>query len=78
MDLLGRIDAALADGRVESGRGQARALLDIRLRASGKLQGWVAQLGLTPAARATWAAQLGGGGLVADLRRRQAELRERD
>jgi len=49
LDLIDRLDAARGDGRVENGRGQARASIDIRLRASGKLQGWLAQLGLTSA-----------------------------
>ena len=49
LDLIDRLDAARGDGRVENGRGQARAPIDIRLRASGKLQGWLAQLGLTSA-----------------------------
>jgi len=39
LDLIDRLDAARGDGRVENGRGQARAPIDIRLRASGKLQG---------------------------------------
>jgi hypothetical protein len=53
--LAERVDAALADGRVESKRGQLRALLEHRRRLSAQLERWFEQFGMTPKARATWA-----------------------
>ena len=49
------VDAALADGRVESKRGQLRALLEHRRRLSAQLERWFEQFGMTPKSRATWA-----------------------
>src|SRR5438093_1166862 len=46
--LIDRIDAVLA-GRIAA-RGQVRALLDIRVRLSGRLERWLAALGATPQA----------------------------
>jgi hypothetical protein len=54
---LDRIDAALADGRVERG-GAARSLIVVRDKLSGRLESWLRQFGLTPASRADWARQL--------------------
>ena len=72
--LLARIealDAALED-RKPGSKGTA-TLLDLRLRASARLERWLREFGATPAARAEWAAQLGRGGLAAEIaRRRQA------
>ena len=59
---LERIDAVLEDGRVEGKRGQARALIDLRGRLSGKLERWLASYGMTPLSRATWATTLATGG----------------
>ncbi len=73
VDLIARIDAALADGRVENRRGEARSLIDLRRRLSGQLERWLRELGLTPAARAEWAARLGGQSLGAEIARLRAE-----
>nr|MBA3427580.1 hypothetical protein [Actinomycetota bacterium] len=70
-DFIDRLDRQLADGKLENGRGQARSLLDLRLRASTKLERWLNALGLLPSARAEWSAALGGVGLAADLARRR-------
>jgi hypothetical protein len=64
--LAERIDAALADGRVESKRGQLRALVDQRRRLSAQLERWHAEFGMTPRSRATWA---GRSTLAAEIRR---------
>jgi hypothetical protein len=58
LDLLGKIDAALANGRMENRKGQARSLLDIRGRLSTKLGWWLDRFGATPASRADWTAKL--------------------
>jgi hypothetical protein len=75
---LDRIDAALADGRVER-NGTARSLITVRDKLSGRLESWLRQFGLTPASRADWARQLAEGESLADtIRRRREEMnRER-
>ncbi len=67
---IDRIDAALADGRVER-NDRPRALIDLRARLSGRLERWLAAYGLTPASRAEWAARLASGGLAGEIARRQ-------
>lgn len=64
--LAERIDAALADGRVESKRGQLRALVDQRRRLSAQMERWHEQFGMTPKSRAAWA---GRSSLAAEIRR---------
>ena len=63
--LLARIEAldTELDRRGPGGRGSA-SLLDLRLRASGRLERWLREFGATPATRAEWAARLAGGGLA--------------
>ena len=56
--LIERIDEALADGRLEGSRGSVRALVAMRLRASGRLQTWLDRYGLTPLARSEFANRL--------------------
>jgi hypothetical protein len=76
--LVEAIDAALSDGRVEDGRGRPRALIDMRLKASRRLQEWYILYGLVPHARAAWAKQLADGGIVGEIaRRREQAERER-
>jgi hypothetical protein len=70
--LLENVDRALADGRVEGGRGQVRALLETRRRLSAELRAWLEAFGGTPAARAEWAARLAAGGLAGEIARRRA------
>ena len=74
--LLARIEAldAELDRRGPGGRGAA-TLLDLRLRASGRLERWLREFGATSATRAEWAARLGQGGLAEEIRRKRAELR---
>lgn len=74
IDTLERVDLALADGKVENGRGQVRALLEVRRRLSAELRAWLREFGLTPSSRATWAAALGRGEpLGASIARRRRE-----
>jgi hypothetical protein len=68
--MMDRVDAALSDGRVENRRGQVRSLIDLRGRLSGRLERWLREFGLTPAARAEWAARLAEGGLGAQIQQR--------
>jgi hypothetical protein len=53
--------------------GSPRKIVDLRLRASGRLERWLAAYGLTPAARADLLATLASGGLAAEIARRRAE-----
>lgn len=57
--LVDRVDAALSNGVVENRSGKLRALVDQRRRLSAQLERWYAAFGLTPSARAEWAAKLG-------------------
>jgi hypothetical protein len=70
--LVARIEAldVALDARQPGSRGTA-SLLDLRLRASGRLERWLAAFGATPAARAEWAAALARGGLADEIRRRR-------
>jgi hypothetical protein len=54
---------------VENHKGQVRSLIDLRNRLSGRLERWLREYGLTPAARAEWAARLAEGGLGSQIRR---------
>jgi hypothetical protein len=63
------LDAEL-DRRGPGGKGTA-TLLDLRLRASSRLERWLREFGATPAARADWAARLAQGGLAAEIARRR-------
>jgi hypothetical protein len=60
----------------ERGLRSRRSLLDLRLRASGRLEKWLTQFGATPQSRATWAATLAQGGLAAEIARRRAQVDE--
>ncbi len=73
---LDRVDAALSDGKVER-NGQARSLIDLRTRLSGRLERWLVQFGMTPAARAEFVHRLAQGqSLAAEIKRRQSEEAE--
>lgn len=71
--LIDRVDAALGDGVVER-RGRARDLIDQRIRLSSRLEKWLRQFGLTPAARADFAKALASGTFREKLEQRRAAL----
>ena len=71
ISVIEAIDADLA----KKGIGGRRSLLDMRLRASGRLERWLAAYGFTPQGRATWAATLASGGLAEEIRRRRVDTR---
>ena len=75
--LLARIEAldVALDKRQPGSKGTA-TLLDLRLRASARLERWLREFGATPAARAEWAAQLGRGGLAEEINRRRGAMGE--
>ena len=55
---IGRVEAALADGHVESRKGAPRRLLDQHRRLNGELREWLDRFGLTPKGRSDWAGSL--------------------
>ncbi|UGS36099.1 hypothetical protein [Capillimicrobium parvum] len=71
--LIDRVDTALGDGVVER-KGQPRGLIDMRIRLSSRLEKWLRQFGLTPAARADFAKALAGGSFREKIEARRAAL----
>ena len=70
--LIEAVDDEIDKRGLTSGRGSPRAaLLDIRLRASGRLERWLAAYGMTPRARAELLGELGRGTLAAEIARRR-------
>jgi len=57
--LLEATDADLERHGLTNGEGDARSLLDLRVRVSGRLERWLREFGATPAARVEWAGSLG-------------------
>jgi len=53
--------------------GEVRSIVDLRLRASGKLQSWLDRYGATPLARASWAREMAEGTSLAEEIRRRRE-----
>lgn len=68
--LIERMDDTLSK-KITTNGGGARGMLDLRLRASGRLASWLSQLGLVPRARAELMAMLAQGGLAAEISRRR-------
>ncbi len=74
--LIEAIDSDLFERGLTGKRGEPRALIDLRLRASRRLAEWCDRYGLNPQGRAEWAQKLAGGGLGAQIERRLRELEE--
>jgi hypothetical protein len=71
--LIEAMDADIAE-RGLTRRGDARALVKLRLQASRRLQDWLAAYGMTPRSRAEFLREhLAGRSLIADLNRRRAD-----
>lgn len=70
--LIEAIDAEIA----RKGVGRAGVLLDMRIRASGRLERWLAVFGLQPQARVAWSEALARGGLAAEIARRRNRATE--
>src|SRR3954447_22638101 len=66
--LLETIDAELERGGLTRKNGDARSLVDLRLRASRRLAEWLDRYGMTPLSRATWAKRLSGSNLADEIR----------
>lgn len=71
--LIEAIDADIGRRGTLTRSGDPRRVVELRLRASARLEKWLTQLGMTPRARAEWAAVLAQGGLAAEIARRRAE-----
>lgn len=56
--LIERMDEFLADEGLTNGKGDPRAMIDLRLRASRRLTDLLDRYGLNPLARSAWAARL--------------------
>jgi hypothetical protein len=70
--LIEACEDALASGVTGRG-GSVKAAADLMLRAIRRQTELLDRLGLTPSARAEWAARLAGGGLAAEIARRRAD-----
>jgi hypothetical protein len=68
--LIEALDDAIANAKAAT----LARLIDQRIRASRRLLDWLGRYGMTPHARAEWAASLGGDNLAAEIARRRAEL----
>jgi hypothetical protein len=75
--LVDRIDLAIADAPLER-RGQVRSLVDQRRRMTTSLERWYVQFGLTPNARAEWAAKLARPSFMEQVEQRRREIAERE
>jgi len=75
--LVDRIDRAIADAPLER-RGKVRDLVDQRRRMTASLERWYVQFGLTPNARAEWAAKLARPSFAEQVAQRRREIEERD
>jgi hypothetical protein len=78
---LEAIDADLLARGLTNDKGDARSLLDLRIRMSGRLERWLREFGATPASRAEWAERVARGESMVALVRNELEkgrqLRER-
>jgi hypothetical protein len=73
--LIETLDEAIASaGPVNARRGTVRAVVELRLRASKRLQEWLDRYGMTPKGRAEWAKDLGRRGLMETVAERLKEL----
>jgi hypothetical protein len=72
--LIEAIDRDLAKRGGMDGRGNPRKILDMRLRASGRLERWLKEFGLTPASRAEWARTLAEGNLASEIAKRRGQV----
>jgi hypothetical protein len=76
---IGRLVALIEamDHELEHGgltrRGDARAMVKLRLQASRRLQDWLDRYAMTPRGRAEFLSSLAGGGLAAEIAKRRGE-----
>jgi hypothetical protein len=65
--LLEAVDRDLLERGFTDRRGQARSLLDYRVRLSGRLERWLREFGATPASRVEWVERMSRGESIANL-----------
>jgi hypothetical protein len=75
--LAARVDAALADGRVEH-RGKLRQLVSERRLLSAQLAQWFGLLGLSPSSRFEWARKLAAPSFSELVAQKRAEIEARN
>ena len=76
--LIEAIDRDVAERGLTTRGGNSRRLLDLRLRASRRLAEWLDRYGMTPHARAEWAARLARPSFAEEVERRLREMEEGD
>jgi hypothetical protein len=72
--MIEAIDTDLSERGLTGRRGDVRAMVDLRLRASRRLAEWLDRYGANPKGRADWAKQLADGGLAEEIRRRRGAI----
>ena len=80
------LDRDIAERGVADARGDARSVVELRLRVSGRLERWLREFGATPASRVEWVERVSRGAEIADALRSEItagrqlieEARERD
>jgi hypothetical protein len=75
--LIEAIDRDIAERGLTGKGGNARSLVDLRLRASRRLVEWLDRYGLNPQSRAEWAAKLARPSMREEVERRMREIEER-
>jgi hypothetical protein len=69
---LEAIDTDLLARGLTNAEGDARSLLDLRIRMSGRLERWLREFGATPASRAEWAERVAPGRVDGGARAQRA------
>lgn len=65
--LIEAIDEDLTRRGLTDRTGKARSLVDLRLRASGRLERWLREFGATPASRVEWVERVARGETLASI-----------
>jgi hypothetical protein len=73
VSLIEALDADIAKRGPLTRADAPRKILDLRLRASGRLERWLREFGATPASRAEFARTLAEGNLATEIARRRAQ-----
>jgi hypothetical protein len=71
--LIEAIDADIAERGVSDKRGDTRHMVEMRVRASGRLERWLAQFAMTPTSRAAFLTTIAQGSLAEEIARRRSE-----
>src|SRR5438045_1928201 len=69
--LIEAIDDDLSSRGLTNRKGEARSLLELRIRASGRLERWLKEFGATPASRVDWVETMRRGSAVVEVVREE-------